>query len=135
MLTFKEMLLILTTAFSVSGAAFAHHSVQGIYQENEIVVTGTVVEWVFVNPHPFLLIEVEDENGVTREWDVSFGGPAVVAMTRRGFTKDTFQPGDVITVTGRRTIDENLYGILGTLQNVPVDQDGNPVVPPAGGRR
>ena len=56
-------------------------------------------------------------------------------MTRRGFSKDTFQPGDVITVNGRPTIDETLYGVLGTLQNVPVDQDGKSVITTPGGRR
>ena len=130
----KKMGMLIVTALFLTSQASAHHSVQGIYQEESIEITGTVIEWVFVNPHPFLTVEVVDESGDTHEWDVSFGGPAVVAMTRRGFSKDTFKPGDVITVTGRPTINESLYGVLGTLGNVPVDQDGNPVVTPAGGR-
>jgi len=135
MIIFKKMGMLLITILMLISQASAHHSTQGIYKDEPIEVTGTVIEWVFVNPHPFLTIEVIAESGEAQEWDVSFGGPAAVAMTRRGFSKDTFQPGDVITVTGRPTIDETLYGVLGTLQNVPVDQDGKSVVTIPGGRR
>ena len=55
--------------------ASAHHSTNGIYNEDEIVeLAGTVVEWRFVNPHPTLILEVIAPDGSVQEWDVSYGG-------------------------------------------------------------
>jgi hypothetical protein len=104
---FCSMLLAL-----LAGTALAHHSTRGIYEEEAIEVTGTVIDWRFINPHPYLTISVEGEDGVTREWDVSYGGAAVVHMQRQGYTETTFKPGDVIIVKGLPAKAEGVYGIL-----------------------
>jgi hypothetical protein len=96
----------------LAGAALAHHSTRGIYEEEEIEVTGTVLDWRFINPHPYLTIEVEGEDGVKHEWDVSYGGAAVVHLQRQGYTDSTFKPGDVIVVKGLPAKAEGVYGIL-----------------------
>lgn len=96
----------------LAGAALAHHSTRGIYEETEIEVTGTVIEWRFINPHPYLTIAVEDADGKTNEWDVSYGGAAVVHLQRQGYSETTFKPGDVIVVKGLPAKAEGVYGIL-----------------------
>ena len=114
----------------LNSAAFAHHSTQGIYNEDVMVeITGTVKEWRFINPHPSLIIEVTGADGKVQEWDVSYGGPAVTHLTRRGYTVDTFKPGDVIVVRGFAAKVETAFGLL--IRGDPTNQDGSPILPVA----
>ncbi len=107
-------------------SATAHHSTNGIYNEDELIeLTGTVREWRFVNPHPSLLIEVTTTAGETQVWDVSYGGRAVPHMTSAGYTADTFQPGDVIVVSGYAAKVETAFGLL--IRGNPVREDGSPI--------
>src|SRR5690606_19185693 len=96
--SFRNAFVVLVCAL-VSAGLQAHHSTRGIYhQDRELELTGKVVEWRFINPHPYLIIEAEGEDGELHEWDVSFGGAAVVHLTRQGYTAETFKPGDTIKV-------------------------------------
>jgi hypothetical protein len=108
--------------------AFAHHSTNGIYNEDEVVeITGTVRSWRFVNPHPSLVIEVAAADGQVQQWDVSYGGAAVTHLQRRGYTVDTFKPGDVISVRGYAALVDTAYGLL--INDDPVKPDGSPILP------
>ena len=107
----KQLLSGLLLALIAAGA-LAHHSTRGIYDEEDVEVTGKVLEWRFINPHPYLTIEVEDTDGSTHEWDVSYGGAAVVHLQRQGYSDSTFKPGDVIIVTGKPARAAGVYGIL-----------------------
>ena len=118
------LILLATAAGSV---ALAHHSTQGIYNEDEIVeLTGTVKQWRFINPHPSLTIEVTAPNGEIEEWDVSYGGAAVTHLKGRGYTAGTFMPGEVIVVRGFAAKVTTAHGLL--IRGDPVRQDGSPVV-------
>lgn len=105
----------------------AHHSTQGIYNEDEIVeLTGTVKQWRLINPHPSLLIEITTPDGEVQEWDVSYGGAAVTHLRRRGYTEETFKPGDVIVVRGYAAKVQTAHGLL--IRSDPTREDGSPVV-------
>jgi len=123
-------LLALVLPTVLAPPIMGHHSTRGIYHEDATVeLTGTVKEWAFVNPHPYLTIRVEDKNGVAREWDASFGGAAVVHLQRQGYTAQTFTPGEIITVHGNPARKEGVYGILMEGGgNIPTREDGTPVV-------
>jgi hypothetical protein len=108
-------------------AAVAHHSTSGLYHNDRVVeLTGTVKTWRFTNPHPFLILQVQGPDGAVVEWDVSYGGAAVVHLRRQGYTADTFRTGDVIVVRGRPAIAEDANGLL--IQGHPTTQDGVQVV-------
>lgn len=116
----------LTLALPALGA-FAHHSTNGLYNEQtEVELTGKVLRWRFINPHPTLKIEVTAADGSKQEWDVSYGGLAVAQMTRRGFTADTFKPGDEIKVRGNPALLQGAHGILA--RDNPTRPDGTPIV-------
>jgi len=123
--------LCATIAFSVvTTAAFAHHSTNGIYDETkEVELTGRVISWKFINPHPTLKLAVKDASGAEVEWDVSYGGSAVTHLVRRGYTADTFKPGDVIKVKGFQALLEGAHGLL-MERNNPTHEDGSPIIAP-----
>jgi hypothetical protein len=112
----------------LTGTLHAHHSTSGIYQEEPIKLTGKVKAWRLINPHPQMLLEWEDENGIVREWDVSWGGAAAVHLKRQGYTSDTFKVGEVITLQGNPARAEGVYGLLMEGGEHPTREDGTPVV-------
>jgi len=125
----KKLILALTAAALLASPLFAHHSTRGIYHEDqEVELKGVVKEWAFVNPHPYLTITVEDDNGEVHDWDVSYGGAAVVHLQRQGYTSDTFKPGEVIIVTGNPARKQGVYGVLIEGDRHPTREDGSPVV-------
>lgn len=114
---------------SLSGTLNAHHSTQGIYQDELYELTATVKQWRLINPHPNLTVEVKDENGVVQVWDVSYGGAAAVHLKRMGYAADTFKEGETITFKGHRARAEGVNGLLVEGGgNIPTRADGTPVV-------
>jgi hypothetical protein len=76
---------------------FAHHGAASFDTSKKLTVKGTVVEWFWANPHCFLRFDVKDENGQTVQWVVETqSGPNITPL---GYTKQTFKPGDEVTVT------------------------------------
>jgi len=113
----------------LGSAAFAHHSTNGLYNEDVTVeITGRVKEWRFINPHPSLIIEVAGPDGRMQEWDISYGGPAVPQLKRMGYTAETFKTGDVIVARGYAAKVETAYGLL--IVGHPTRPDGSPIVTP-----
>jgi hypothetical protein len=123
----KSRIALMFTALTlVAATAWAHHSTAGIYQQDvEVELKGKVKEWRFINPHPSLKLEVVDAKGVVHEWDVSYGGSAVVHLKRRGYTASTFKPGDIVIVKGHPTVLKEAYGLLMETGN-PTHEDGTP---------
>ena len=81
----------------------AHHS-WPVNFDRLVTVKGTVVEFMWANPHPIMTLEVKAANdGPTEKWQV--GGPAINRMEANGWTKTTVKPGDVITGIGYQFAD------------------------------
>jgi hypothetical protein len=79
----------------------AHHGDAGRYEESLTLLTGTVVELQFINPHSLIVMDVTDESGKSVLWRAELGGPAAL-IKQFGWNKTTLKPGDKITVIGRR---------------------------------
>ena len=99
-------LLALITALP----AFAHHS-NSAYRVTEVIsLTGTVQEWRWVNPHTWLFVVVEDENGEQQEWALEGRAPGILA--RAGWNPDVFQPGETVMVYGSPAKDGSAEAII-----------------------
>jgi hypothetical protein len=85
----------------VSGSAlFAHHSFAATYKEDEKQkIEGTVVQFLFRNPHSFLHVDAPDEKGVMQTWAIEWGAGG--QLGRQGVTRDSIKPGDHIIVVGQ----------------------------------
>ena len=79
--------------------ARAHHNSATIYRLSEsVTISGVVTEFRFVNPHARILLDVIDQNGISRQWMAE--GANVIALRLHGWTGEEIKPGDRITVTG-----------------------------------
>jgi hypothetical protein len=77
----------------------AHHANSAYDREQTVSVTGVVTRWQFINPHAGIWIDVTDEQGNVTEWSGEF--QSIQDLYRHfGWNKNTFQPGDVITLIG-----------------------------------
>jgi hypothetical protein len=73
----------------------AHHGAASFDTGKEVTLKGTVTDWIWSNPHCFLKFDVQDAGG-TRSWMVETQNPT--DMSRRGFARTSFKPGDAVTV-------------------------------------
>jgi hypothetical protein len=84
---------ILAAPFSVA----AHHGAASFDTAVEVTLKGTVTEWQWFNPHCFLKFDVKGDDGTVKNWAVEAGNPT--DMTKRGWSRLSFKPGDQVTVT------------------------------------
>lgn len=89
---------LLATASPIS----AHHSWQ-LDRAHLLTLKGTVTSFAFSNPHVQIYFEVKDDQGNVAKW--AAGGPSPNRLSRSGWTRDTFKPGDEITAVGYRNRD------------------------------
>ena len=75
----------------------AHHGSAAFDTGKTLVLEGTVTEWLYSNPHCLLRLEVTDANGETVVWIAE--GQAPHTIFPAGYRKDSFKPGDHVTVT------------------------------------
>lgn len=79
--------------------ALGHHSLYGAYERSEdTALEGAVVEFRFINPHPFLVIEVSREDGSRETWELEMDNRRELAGL--GITAQSFAPGERVVVRG-----------------------------------
>jgi hypothetical protein len=92
----------------------AHHSSAAFDSGKRVILKGTVKEWVYTNPHCFLMLEVRGEDGQNVQWVAETQPPSVIFAA--GYRRDTFKPGDQVTVTVEPVKDGRPFGrILATV--------------------
>jgi hypothetical protein len=115
MMRLKLAVVVLGTG-ALGGAfpAVAHHSFAAEFDaDSPIDLTGTVTKVEWMNPHTFFYIDVQSEQGAYENWALEMGSPN--GLSRRGWTRNTLQIGDVVTVTGSRAKDGSFKGNVRTI--------------------
>jgi hypothetical protein len=93
---------------------FAHHSSAAYDIGNKITLKGTVKEWVYSNPHCFLILEVKNDAGEVVDWTNETQAPSVIFPV--GYRRDSFKFGDHVTITVEPFKDGRPFGrILGAV--------------------
>jgi hypothetical protein len=91
----------LVMALSISAPLLAHHGGASIYTDRTVTLKGTVKTWFWSNPHCLLKFDVKGEDGKEVEWIAEMQAPNTIYP--QGFHKDTFKPGDAVTITVQPT--------------------------------
>ena len=74
---------------------FAHHGAASFDRSKMVTVTGTVTEYIWSNPHVLVKLDAKDDSGNVAHWVVEAWNP--VTQASRGWSKNTFKPGDEVT--------------------------------------
>ena len=112
-MTIKNTLagLVLATSLIVitPSSAYAHHAFGAEFDPNRpLILRGPVIKVEWVNPHAWIHLEHETEEGVKESWMVEGGTPNT--LLRRGFTKNSLLPGTKIIVDGYQAKDGSNKG-------------------------
>jgi len=97
----KQIVLFAITISLLSVPILAHHGSGISYEtalEKAISMKGTVTEFVWKNPHCYILYNVKDANGKVVEWSAETSSPS--SMTgEHGWSRTTVKAGDELTFT------------------------------------
>jgi uncharacterized protein DUF6152 len=92
-----------------------HHSLAGVYDSSrEIVMEGVVTEFHFVNPHAFLVIDVQRQ-----PWKLEMDN--LSELVDVGMTKETFRTGDRVIVRGNRAREKSQQALYIRRLDRPAD--------------
>jgi hypothetical protein len=91
--------ILFAVAVAVSSAAptSAHHGSAAFDTGKTVVLKGVVKEWSYTNPHCLLRLEVTGPDGKVVQWVAEGQAPNVIFPA--GYRKDSFKPGDQVSVT------------------------------------
>lgn len=85
--------------------ASAHHSGAMFYNRegDTMTITGEVLRFNFANPHAIVELAVTPESGEMQRWTAETSSPS--GLKRRGWSRDSLQPGDTVTLEGYAALD------------------------------
>ena len=92
-----------SAALILAGSALAHHSVSTnylVYEDDPVVLVGTITEVEIRNPHSLITLEVVGDDGATVEWLAEWSDGN--ALRRRAVNVDLLRVGEEVTVHARR---------------------------------
>jgi hypothetical protein len=106
-------LLLAAGALACAAPAYAHHSFAMFDRNRMVTWEGVVVEYNWTNPHSHIIVDVpasSKDPALAGKWDIEGASPNI--MMRQGWTKNSFKPGDKITIVGHPLKDGGKGGSL-----------------------
>ena len=92
----NKVLLALGCMFLTPSMVYAHHS-SAMFDKSVVrEETVTVREFQWANPHVWIQIVLENEQGEEEEWSIE--GLGTNSLFRSGWRPNSFKPGDVIEI-------------------------------------
>ena len=80
----------------LAAPGIAHHSGAMFDSEIELTMNGTVTHFDYVNPHSWLYVNIENDDGSMTEWGFELDAPP--RLRRLGVSPNFWKPGDSIAV-------------------------------------
>lgn len=88
--------LLVCSLVVTSYASLAHHSHGNYDVRSYTELQGTVIKVIWLNPHVWVHLDVDDGKGGTVTWALE--GASINEVSRHGWRKDSLQIGDKISV-------------------------------------
>ena len=91
------VMFAVAVGLAISVPLFAHHGGATLYTDRTTTLKGTVKTWLWSNPHCLLTLQVKGDDGQVVEWIAETQAPSSIYPS--GYRKDSFKPGDKVTIT------------------------------------
>jgi hypothetical protein len=92
----RFVLVLVAGILAAQGALLAHHGNVAYDDKDPITIKGTVTDFLWVNPHVQVFLDVKNEQGETVHWACETVSPS--KAFRSGWTKDSLKAGDQVTI-------------------------------------
>jgi hypothetical protein len=103
----RILFVLLALIPAAVSSVWAHHSFAAEFDATRPVkLQGTVVKMEWINPHPWIHVDVKAADGTTQRWMIETAAPN--SLIRRGFTKNSLPAGSVINIDGFQARDGSL---------------------------
>ena len=107
---FVALIAVLGALLFDPAPSLAHHSKVAFEVTTVVTITGVVKTFQWRNPHTWVILTVDDGKGGKVEWSVEGRAPGV--LLRAGWTKNSLQPGEMITVDMSPAKDGSKTGLV-----------------------
>jgi hypothetical protein len=94
---FPILLFLIVSFLIFSPSLFAHHGNAAYDEKAPFTFKGTVTDFLWVNPHVQIYLDVKNDQGEVVHWGCETVSPS--KLFRSGWTRDVLKPGDQVTVT------------------------------------
>ncbi len=100
-----KFLMATLAVFFLAAPADSHHAFAAEFDATKPVkLRGKITKIEWINPHAWIHLAVTEDDGSTTNWMIEAGPPG--ALVRRGWKKNSVEPGTEVLVEGYRAIDD-----------------------------
>lgn len=93
-ISLPQLAIVILAGLLLASFAAAHHS-NAMFDKSQLrQVTVTVREFQWTNPHVWIQVYLENDDGEQEEWSIEGGGPNT--LFRRGWRPNSFKPGETV---------------------------------------
>jgi len=107
---FIALTAVLGAAIFHTTPALAHHSNVAFEVTKVVTIKGVVKAFEWRNPHTWIILTIDDGKGGKADWGIEGRAPGV--LLRAGWTKNSLQPGEMITVDMSPAKDGSKTGLV-----------------------
>jgi hypothetical protein len=90
-------LVLIASIVTVRGTLLAHHGNAAYDDKAPLTIKGTVTDFLWVNPHVQVFVDVKNDQGEIVHWGCETVSPS--KLFRSGWTRDSLKVGDQVTIT------------------------------------
>lgn len=94
--------------------AQAHHGIANFNLNLDVEISGTISDIAFVNPHSWIYVDVKAADGSITNWKCELR--AATVLRRSGWSKEMFELGSTVTITGSPDRFEDNTCYMGSIQ-------------------
>ena len=114
MKTHSAIAILVSLCMLAGGTSLlAHHSMAGFDATKQVTIEGTVTQVNWTNPHSLFYVEgklVGATDAPAKKW--VFEGPAPGGLLKQGWTKESLNVGDKITLIGNPSKGGSAFALL-----------------------
>jgi hypothetical protein len=93
---FLSSMIFILLLLAARGPAFAHHGSAAYATSVVVMKDAKVTNFLWNNPHCIIMFDAKDDKGNVAHWAAEIGSPPAVSLL--GWTRNSLQPGDIVTV-------------------------------------